>query len=295
MKPVVLLLLGLAAVPMARQQPLFKSGVDVVSLDVSVRDGGKVISGMSAPDFALFDNGVPQDIADLSYGKLPNDVTVALDISYSVTGAQLGRLRLAVAQLMKDLGPEDRLRLMLFNERVHRAVDFTTDVRRVEDAIVHAAPGGATSVFDALSVSLVSAEQPDRRQLVVLFTDGIDSMSFTEPRVLIDLARHTNVTLSAVLPDMSVSGLRVRLPAMATEHLKVYKQLSADTGGVIVPLPPGANLTSTFAKALDEFRSSYVLHFSPRGSDAVGFHELTVTVPARPKLTVRARKGYWKQ
>jgi Ca-activated chloride channel family protein len=267
-----------------------------VTVDVSARDGGKVVTGLTAADFTVLDNGVKQEIADVTYGKLPIDVTVALDVSYSVTGPQLQRLRIAVGQLMRDLGKDDRLRLMMFNERVQRVVDFTSDVGKVESAITQATAGGATAVFDTLSVALVSAENPDRRQLVVLFTDGADSMSFTDPKVLIDVARHSNVTVSAVLPTSAASPLvRVNLPAITAEHIKVYKQLATETGGVIVPIAVRTDVSATFAKALEEFRSSYVLHFSPKGAAGKGFHELTVTVPERPKLTIRARKGYWAQ
>lgn len=291
-------LVGIISVSLAMlaQQATFKSGVDVVTVDVSARDGGKVVTGLTAADFTVLDNGVKQDIADVTYGKLPIDITVALDVSYSVTGPQLSRLRIALGQMMRDLGKEDRLRLMMFNERVRRVVDFTSDVKAVEDAILNASAGGATAVFDTLSVALVSANHPDRRQLVVLFTDGADSMSFTDPRVLIDVAHHSNVTVSAVLPIApSSSMIRVNLPPTVAEHLKVYRQLAAETGGVIVPLAVRTDVTETFAKALDEFRSSYVLHFSPKGASAKGFHELTVTVPDKPKLTIRARKGYWAQ
>lgn len=291
-------LLGIIGIAMAvlAQQAKFTSGVDVVTVDVSARDGGKVVTGLSAADFVVLDNGVKQEIADVTYGKLPIDITVALDVSYSVTGLQLQRLRIAIGQLMRDLGKEDRLRLMLFNERVRRVADFTSDVSSVENAIISATAGGATAVFDTLSVALVSADHPDRRQLIVLFTDGADSMSFTDPKTLIDVAHHSNVTVSAVLPIATASSMvRVNLPPSTNEQLKVYRQLAADTGGVIVPLALRTDVTSTFAKALDEFRSSYVLHFSPKGVETKGFHELTVSVPDKPKLTIRARKGYWAQ
>jgi VWFA-related protein len=295
---------------MLAQQVTFKTGVDIVTVDVSARDGSKVVTGLTAADFNVLDNGVEQEIGDVTFGKLPIDITVALDVSYSVTGAQLGRLRNAIGQMMHDLGKDDRLRLMMFNERVRRVVDFTSDIKSVEDAILRASAGGATAVFDTLSVALVSSAHPDRRQLIVLFTDGSDSMSFTDPRVLMDVARHSNVTVSAVLPgsgspivQMNTVGgrstgaptIRLNQPPVASEHMRVYRQLAAETGGVIVPLAARTDVTATFAKALDEFRSSYVLHFSPKGVDGKGFHELTVTVPGRPKLAIRARKGYWAQ
>ncbi len=107
---------------------------------------------------------------------------MALDVSYSVTGTLLDRLRRGVVQLMDDLGPEDRLKLILFNMRVNRTVDFTTDVKVVETAIRSATAGGGTALLDAMSVALVSSSTPARRQLIVVFTDGSDSSSTTRPR-----------------------------------------------------------------------------------------------------------------
>jgi VWFA-related protein len=180
--------------------PKFRSATDVVTIEASVRNGAKVITGLEARDFAVTDNGVPQDIYQASYGKVPIDVTVALDTSFSVTGALLDRLRRAVVQMMSDLNSSDRLKLITFNMQVSRVVDFTGDVKGVENAIRATSAGGATSIFDALGVALVSANHPDRRQLVVIFTDGDDSMSATEPSQLLEVAQRSNATLTAVLP-----------------------------------------------------------------------------------------------
>ena len=169
--------LDAAGVP---QVPTFRAEVNAVVVDVSVRDRSRrPVTNLRAADFHVTDNGVPQEVDNVSYGKLPIDVTVALDVSYSVTGSVLERLRRAVGQLMHDLGRQDRLKLMLFNMRVTRIVDFTSDADAVDRAIRTATAGGGTALLDAISVALVSASTPDRRQLIVFFTDGNDSSSVT--------------------------------------------------------------------------------------------------------------------
>jgi VWFA-related protein len=300
--------------------PVFRSSADVVSVDVSVRNGTRVVTGLQAKDFDVSDNGVRQDLGEVSYGKLPIDVTIALDVSYSVTGALLDRLRRAVVQLTADLGRDDRLKLMTFNMRVSRVVDFTSDASAVERAIQATSAGGGTSILDTLSVALVSADHPDRRQLVVLFTDGGDSLSATEPQTLLDVGRRTNATMTAVLPA-ALFGQTVLLvgdnvgpgragqpmgsvardlpvvtkPSPVLQQLgQLYTKLAADTGGLVIQLAsPNEDLTATFRRALDEFRSSYVLYFTPRGVDRGGFHTLQVAVPQDSGVTVRARRGYW--
>lgn len=273
----------------ARQsQTTFRMSTDAVRVDVSVRDGARVITGLAASDFEVSDNGVVQDIVDVSYGKLPIDVSVALDVSLSVNGPLLESLRRAILQLMRDLGPDDRLKLMTFNMRVSRPVDFTTDPAQVERAIRAATAGGGTSVWDAIAVALVSKAPADRRQLVVLFTDGADSASVSTPASLVDVAQRSNTTVTSVLPTALVlQGGR----GGGQSRFQTLAKIGVETGGTVIPV--GTDLTATFRRALDEFRSSYVLHFVPRGVEHGGFHVLDVKVKGKPKLAIRARRGYF--
>ncbi len=284
----VIAAISLAALPLSAQdQTTFRAGTDAVRVDVSVRDGARVVTGLAARDFVITDNGVAQDVADVSYGKLPIDVTIALDVSLSVTGPLLDNLRRAILQLLHDLGPDDRLKLTTFNVRVTRVLDFTTDPTAAEQAIDAVEAGGGTSVWDAVAVSLVSAAPPDRRQLVVLFSDATDTTSILRPNALADIAQRTNTALTAVVPAaITQIGLRGDPGA----RLTTVRTLAKETGGSVIPV--GADLTATFRRALDDFRSSYVLHFIPHGVERTGFHELDVKVNGHGKATVRARRGY---
>jgi VWFA-related protein len=280
----------------ASPQAVFRANADIVTVDVSVRNGARVLTGLTAGDFELVDNGVVQDITDVSYGKLPVDVTVALDVSYSVTGALFDRLRQAILQMMSDLGKNDRLKLVAFNMRVKRVVDFTGDSARVGAAIREASASGGTSILDTVSVVLVSAAPPDRRQLMVLFTDGGDSLSVTEPQTLQAVGQRANTALTVVAPD---TALRLTGPGAVSAELqsgpmRVLADVAAETGGLVIPVrQSGPDLSATFRRALEEFRSSYVLHFTPRGVDRTGLHTLGVKVRRSATLTVRARRSYF--
>jgi len=270
------------------QRPTFRIAIDAVRVEVSVRNRDKSVTGLQAPDFELLDNDVRQEIADLTYGKMPIDITIALDVSYSVTGAMLGRLRRAVVELMRDLGPEDRLKLVLFNNRITRTVDFTRDVRAVERAMSAAVAGGGTVVFDTIGVALVSALNPEHRQLVVCFTDGEDTNSTTGAEELIGVARRTRATLALVMPP---SAPRPRGASMSRRD-ELYGTLVAETGGSRINIVPSSNLTDTFRRILEDFRSAYVIHFRPQGVDRTGFHTLRVSV-RREGANVLARRGYF--
>jgi hypothetical protein len=59
-----------------------------------------------------------------------------------------------------------------------------------------------------------------------------------------------------------------------------------------VPLARTDNITSTFRRVLEEFRSSYVLHFTPKDVARQGFHTIAVRVKRPETLDIRARTGY---
>ena len=55
-----------------QQQPTFKVSVNVVDVDVTVKDAaGNFVSDLKADDFEVFEDGKPQGIQTFSYIELP--------------------------------------------------------------------------------------------------------------------------------------------------------------------------------------------------------------------------------
>jgi VWFA-related protein len=294
--------------------PTFRARAEAVSVDVAVRRNGRPVTGLTATDFEILDNGVPQTIADFSDGARPIDVRVAFDVSASVTAPLLAELRRAMSRLQQDLHPRDRLQILTFSSRIRRVADAGRDTN-LDDVFATIRPSGSTAVFDALAVALATPVVPDRRYLVVAFTDGLDTNSVTQPAALLDLVRRTTPTLHVVLPaDVryamvvfrpevdrtpgqqdftrpTVERQRVDLSQAARAFRQVYAQLARETGGLAVAITPHGDLPTSFTQALQEFRDSYVLHFVPTGVEDAGVHQLTIRVK-REDVDVRARKSY---
>jgi VWFA-related protein len=296
----------------APQQPLFRSVVDSVAVDVSVREGNSVVTTLAASDFRVLDNGVAQDVSTAIYGKVPIDVTVALDVSFSERGAGLARLERGVTALASGLAAADRLRIVAFNEDVHRVIDFTGSQPEIAAALQTMAAAGGTAMFDALATSMIAPTDPGRRQLVMAFTDGADTASTTESGELLETGRRASSTVSMVMPRRVLvastgsrpatsalggpfpGGLPAALSPVMAEYVRTLTQLTTLTGGrMIVDPGPPSDLGSSFRSALDAFRSSYVIFFTPRGVDRSGFHTLTVSVPSHTNYTIHARAGYF--
>jgi VWFA-related protein len=287
------------AVPQQPPTPTFRAGADVVAIDVSVRRERRPVTGLGVGDFQLLDNGVPQKISDLSYERQPIDLTVVLDVSASVTGSVLDQLRQSVRQLKADLGPRDRLKLVAFNMQVRRLADYEAPAAATDAAFASLSGRGSSAIFDSVAVQLASPALEGRRHLIVLFTDGQDSSSLSDPEALFDVARRTTATVDIVLastaPERSSASPFARSPGRPPITIgRMYDQLARETGGIVVPTTAGDNLASTFRRTLADFRASYVLYFTPEGVAKSGSHTIDVRV-TRDGTDVRARRGYvWK-
>jgi VWFA-related protein len=287
------------AVPQQEPTATFRAGVDAVAVEASVRRGNRPVTGLKIGDFQLLDNGVPQQISDLNYERLPIDVTVLLDVSASVTGPVLEQLRQSVRQLKADLGPRDRLKLVAFNMQIRRLADFEAPAAATDSAFASLSGRGSSAIFDSVAVQLASPALEGRRHLIVLFTDGQDSSSITDLDGLFDVARRTTATVDIVLAstalERSSASPFARSPGQPPITIgRMYDQLARETGGRVVQTTPGESLASTFRRTLAEFRASYVLYFTPQGVDRSGSHTIDVRVK-RDGADVRARRGYiWK-
>ena len=286
------------APPAQQPAPVFRAGADVVSVDVSVQRDRRPVTGLTAADFELLDNGVPQAITEVAYEKLPIDVTLVLDVSASVTGQVLDELRRALRQVRADLGPDDRLRLLAFNMRVQRLVDFGQPPAAIDEALAPLRGAGSSAVFDGLAVALTSLDTPGRRRFIVLFSDGQDSSSITDAETLLDVARRSSPTVAVILGSTTdaraASLLRTTSTSETATVAAVSERIARETGGIVTAISPGENLSSRFRRMLQDFRSSYVLYFSPRGVERAGAHTIDVRVK-RTGVDVRARRGYvWR-
>jgi hypothetical protein len=289
------------------QQPVFRTTTEVVSVDVSVTRNDVPVAGLAAKDFVLLDNGVRQEIDAVSIETLPMDVTFVLDLSGSTAGS-LKAFKTAVDRMRGMLRPTDRLRLVTFADRVQEIVPMQPAGDPLPlDRIVS---GQATSLTDGIFFALAWPAEPDRRHLVVAFTDGVDTWSTIDPDRLPILASHADAVLHVVLSTSAVrsaprgfqmvQGVLVDAPAPpptpaisflpdGSASVQALTDTARRSGGAVHRL---ADNVAAFQEVLDDFRSSYVLRYTPHGVARPGWHDITVTLARSGSFTIRARKGY---
>ena len=289
-----ILTLAIATAIAAMPQTKFRSGVDVVAVDVGVTRGGAPVLGLTSGDFLLTDNGVPQAITTARLDRLPLTVLLVLDVSSSVAGDRLTHLTAAAARLQRTLGHDDKILLLTFSHRVQVVLPLTAAIGSMDAALSGVDASGQTSLYDAVHTVLQLRPADSARSLVLVFTDGADNTSWLSPERVIAEARRSDVVIHAVelksSPGTSFVFGDVKLPAPSVSSLMLGR-LTGAAGGRVWSATSSRDLTALFTKALEEMRARYVLTFTPTGVSPAGWHELKVTLK-HGRADVVARPGY---
>jgi VWFA-related protein len=271
------------------QQPaVFRSNVDLVSVPVLVRENNRPVVGLTAKDFQITDNGVPQQVTSTAIEALAVDVTLVLDASGSVQN-RLEGLKKEIQEIAETLHPNDRVRLISFATGVVQVFELQPGGTALP--LERLTAGGGTAFYNALAAALITVPDSTRPQMVFAFSDGVDTVSFLDGERVISLAGRTSASLYVGL----VAGIEMRGPVGVDDRKPDKKRLQEAvirTGGALVDDVTGTGLSGVFAKALEQFRTSYMLRYSPQGVPAAGWHEIVVTIARPGKFDVRARRGY---
>lgn len=282
----------------------FRGGVDAVAVDVLVSLRGRPVGGLTASDFTLLDNDVPQRIEALLVEDLPITLLLVLDTSGSVAGAPLAQLRAAAEAAAATLRPDDRVGLITFSDKLRMVVEPPSPVSDLPAALRRVGAGGATALYDAAFAALLLREQTVGRVLMLVFSDGDDTASWLDPRDVLATAQRSDVVVYGVTLDRArgdgwadgpTAGFIRRwfpaAPYLLSRHF--LPRLVEDTGGSVFVANEIGRLREAFASVVSEFRSRYLLTYSPQGVDADGWHDLEVSVGGWGRR-VQARRGYMR-
>jgi VWFA-related protein len=191
-----------------------KVSTQLVNVDAVVyhKKSGKIITGLKQPNFAVFEDGVKQEITNFATPEAP--ITVAMVLEYSKLSEAMGSasifddgrneiLRPAALFLSRFVRPpNDYVSVIAYDMRPTPLTDFTNDPQRINQVInllLRNYPAfRETNLFDALKFTLIGgrgdavvldnskeetadyaglAAVQGRRKAVLLVASGIDTFS----------------------------------------------------------------------------------------------------------------------
>jgi Ca-activated chloride channel homolog len=291
---VVILAAGAFAAAVTAQTPsVLSSRVTLVRVDVAVTRGGRAVQGLTAADFEVLDNGVPQQVAMVDPDAAPLSIHLVFDVSSSVAGAKLTHLIEAANGFLDALGPRDQAGLLTFSHDLRLLTPAGAGPREVREALAHVKPAGATSLFDAFSAALLLPASNDGRAIVMVFSDGADTMSWLPAESVVELARGSAAVAYAVALREAPTQPPPKVTTLSEPPtLKVLRRLAEATGGSVALADSSAQLKRLFLQALREIRGRYLLAYYPERVAADGWHTIDVKLRTK-KGEVRFRPGYF--
>ena len=275
-------------------QERIRGGVDLVSLNVTVMDGGRYVTDLEQQDFEILEDGTRQELTFFSRGQQPIALAVLLDTSASMEGS-LGTAQNAAVGFARRMRPGDVMEVVEFNGQVNVLQTFTGDVDALEGAIRRTVANGSTALYNAIYISLrslqkVRASRPDeiRRQAIVVLSDGDDTSSLVEYDEILELAKRSETAIYTI-------GLRptsaYRREFKGAEF--VLRQLSQQTGGrAFFPLA-AAELPKIYEQISQELASQYSLGYVSKNTARDGAWRRIAVRVARPGMVGRTRHGYF--
>jgi Ca-activated chloride channel family protein len=293
---------ALAAVPAAQQSDIieqsgaaFRASIDLVSMNVTVTDRDRrYVRDLDQIDFAVYEDGVQQDISFFSRSQLPIALSLLLDSSASMED-RLSTLQTAAVEFVRRLQPADVAQVIDFDSRVEIRQAFTEDKSQLEAAIERTVAGGSTSLYNALYIALtelakvrIEAAEDVRRQALVVFSDGEDTSSLVSFDEVLDLAKRSETAIYTIAlrgEDNSTRGFR--------EAEFVMRQLAQETGGRPFSASSVDALTGIYGRIADELSSQYTIGYLPKNPRRDGAWRNLVVQLSRPDTTARTKRGYY--
>jgi len=291
--------------PTATPDPQEKEVVNIrrVRLPITVTDKkGQFVSGLSAGDFSITEDKVPQQIDSFTSeenNNLPLYVGVLMDTSPSTAGKLKFEQESAMNFIQTVVRPrKDRVLFATFDDQITLRQDFTDRLELLDRAVFAIKKTGEkTALYDAVwqfcDEKMRSAQ--GRRALVII-TDGLDTYSRADLSDAIDIAQRTETTLFAI---STKAGLSSAVPGVESGTVKDkadkdLERLCDETGGAALFTGDMLALERAFTKVARELRTQYLITYKPTNTQYDGsYRRVDVKLSnGHENLKLRTKKGY---
>jgi VWFA-related protein len=294
-----------AEAPAATGAPsIFRSGIEVVALNVVVTDRNQnFVNGLQPDDFAVFEDGVRQDVSYFAIDDVPLDLAILLDTSASVAGI-MPMVREAAKGFLESLRSGDRAMVVGVSDTVTMLHPLGPDIVAAKKAVDRTRASGSTALYNALYITLKQLAPQSRtgptavrRQAVVVLSDGLDTSSLVSFDDVMEVAKASDIavyTITLRRPPVQARSLQPRAvsrPLEESDH--AMRALAQETGArAFFPSQIG-ELERVYDDIATELAHQYAMAYTPKSDGARGvYRRIMVHIADRPDVRARTRSGY---
>ncbi len=287
--------LGAVEGQQAPLQPSFRTGVELVSLNVTVSEAQHYVTDLEQADFNVYEDGVQQNVTFFNKTNLPIALALLIDTSASMD-TKLPTAQEAAIGFARRLRPQDLAEVVDFDNRITLLQQFTNSGQDIEQAIRKTSAGGSTSLYNAIYFALKELKkavaknvEEIRRQAIVVLSDGEDTSSLLPFEEVLDLAKRSETAVYSIgLRDNDSGGTK-----LFKEAEFVLKQFSQETGGRAFFPNQVSDLAGVYGQIADELSSQYTVGYTSKNPKRDGAWRRIVVRVNRPNTTTRTKTGYF--
>jgi Ca-activated chloride channel family protein len=248
-----------------------------VRLPVTVTNKKELITGLQRGDFAVFEDGVQQDVTFFTSdaSNPPVYVGVLMDTSPSTAGKlQFSReaaknFIFTVTRLRKD-----KAAFMTFDHQIQLHQDFTDKLDLLDRAVDKVKKvGSQTAMYDAVwEFSDQKLRSVAGRRVIVIITDGDDTFSRAQLQDAIDIAQRTETTIFAISTKAGFLGSVPGVDAGTVKDKgdKELTRLAEETGGQAFFSGDMLELERSFTRISKELQGQYIITYRPKNQEYDG-------------------------
>lgn len=281
--------------------PVFRAGASLVAVNVTVTDGKRFVPGLQQGDFAVYEDGVQQQVQFFESKSVPVDLILLIDGSSSMRD-KMDVVHEAALGFLKTLREGDRGAVVAFADSVNVMQPLTSDRQALDTAIKNTAAHGSTALYNALYVAMKqfgrSAQQSGdvRRQAIAILSDGEDTSSLISFDDVLAMARKSGINIYTIALQSEYTAAR-RLAENGRRYFSesdyAMKTLARETGAQSFFPQFLQDLKGVYASIADELSNQYSIGYSPSNPRPDGrFRRIVVRVTTHPEFQPRARAGY---
>jgi len=270
---------------------VFKKQVDEVALHVTVVDKDrKMVTNLEKDAFSVLENGRVQPIKSFRHEDIPVAMGIVIDNSGSMRDKR-EKVGTAALNLVKASNPNDQVFVVNFNDDYYLDQDFTSDVKKLKEALEKIDTKGGTALYDAIIAAWDSELKHAKLQKKVLFvvTDGADDESRNSLEQAVEMLQVDNGPTIYAIGILSDEDK----PKKAKRALQA---LTERTGGIAF-FPRTVDEVDEISRTVArDIRNQYSIVYKPTVPQSQGgYRTIQIDVKAKgySKLTARTRSGYY--
>jgi Ca-activated chloride channel homolog len=284
--------IGLAFSLVAQEEggAVFRTDTRLVVLHATVVDkNGRFMTDLPKTAFRVYEDGVEQQMKVFRREDVPVSMGVVIDNSGSMRDKRL-KVESASLAMVKASNRQDEVFIVNFNDDAFLDVEFTSDIKKLEEGVARIDSRGGTAMRDAINLSIDHLKSKAKRdkKVIVVITDGNDNTSEITLEKLVQKAQHSDILVYAI-------GLLDEEERREAKRAKrALDALTSATGGQAHYPKAVDEVGRTTLQVAHDIRNQYTIAYTPTNQALDGsYRQIKVVVNASNRPSVRTRSGYY--